>query len=198
LTEAFLVATILSNATMAGVLALLLLLIILGLIAYGMGLRNDLVKMRNSIDKSLAAIDMLLKQRHDELPKLLETCRPYLEHEQKVLQSVVEARHAYARATSPSEKARADERVSSEVQNLLAVAVKKPNLKSNASFVRLQARLAQLEEKAGAERDQYNTKVKSFNARIAHVPHAFVARFAKLRAPQPFQPGETNSQRLRP
>ena len=187
------VGAFIGNTMTAVLCALLLLLIILGLIAYAVGQRNDLVKMRNRIDKSFAGVDMLLKQRHDELPKLLETCRPYFKHEEKTLQSVVEARKAYAHATSPSEKAQADQRVSGEVRNLLTVAVKNPNLKNNASFVQLQARIAQLEAKAAAEREHYNAQVNSFNTRIAHIPHAFVARFAKLQARQPFQPSETNS-----
>src|SRR5262249_42107405 len=161
LTEAFLVAALLSNATTAVLAGLLLLLIILGLIGYGVGLRNDLVKMRNSIDESFASIDVLLKQRYDELPKLLETCRPYLEHEQKKLQPVVEGRNAYTRATSPSQKAQADQLVSSAVRNLLAVAVKKPDLKNNASFVQLQTRIGQLGERIAAERDRYNASVNS-------------------------------------
>ena len=177
---------------MVVLVALLFSLLALGLVAYGVGLRNDLVKMRNGIDKSFAGIDTLLKQRHGELPKLLETCRPYLEHGQKALRSVAEARNAYARATSPSEKAQADQWVSREVRNLLALAVKNPNLKSNASFVQLQARIAQLEAKAAAEREHYNAQVNSFNARIARIPHAFVARAAKLRARQTFQPSEPN------
>jgi LemA protein len=190
--EAFLAAALISNATTAALFALLLLLIILGLIAYAVGLRNDLVKMRNNIDKSFAGIDMLLKQRHDELPKLLETCRPYLEREQDTLRSVVDARNAYTRAASPRQKAQADQLVSGAVRNLLAVALKNPNLKNNASFVQLQARITQLREKVATERDRYNESVNSFNARLVQVPHAFVARLAKLRAREPFQAGETN------
>jgi LemA protein len=174
--------------------ALLLLLIILGLIAYAVVLHNDLVKMRNSIDKSFAGIDMLLKQRHDELPKLLETCRPYLEHEQNTLRSVVDARNAYTRAASPSQKAQADQLVSGAVRKLLAVALKNLNLKTNSSFVQLQARITQLREKVAAEADRYNESVNSFNARIARVPDAFVARLAKLRSREPFQAGESNDQ----
>ena len=82
--------------------------------------------------------------------------------------------------------------MSGEVRNLLTVAVKNPNLKNNASFVQLQARIAQLEAKAAAQRDHYNAQVNSFNARIARIPHAFVARAAKLRARQTFQPSEPN------
>jgi LemA protein len=174
---------------MAVLFALLLLLVILGLIAYAVGLRNDLMKIRRNIDKSFAGIDMLLKQRHDELPKLLETCRPYFQNQQRVLHSVVEARNAYRQAASPAQKAQADQLVSGAIQNLLAVAAKNPDLKTNASFLRLQARIAQLAEKVAAERDLYNANVNSFNVRISRVPHALVARFAKLQAREPFQAG---------
>jgi LemA protein len=177
---------------MMAVLLGLLSLIILGLVAYVVGLRNDLAKTRNSIDKSFAAIDVLLKQRNDELPKLLETCRPYLEHEQKALRSVTEARNTYARATSPSQKAQADQLVSGAVRNLLVVATKNPDLKTSTSFVQLQARIAQLGEKVASQRDRYNEDVNSFNARIAHLPHVFVARLAKLRAREPFLASEAN------
>jgi LemA protein len=166
--------------------ALLLLLIILGLIIYAVALRNDLMKSRNNIEKSFAGIDMLLKQRHDELPKLLETCRPYLQNQQRVLQSVVEARNAYKQANSPTQKARADQLVSSAVRELLTVAAKNPDLKTNASFLRLQARIAQLAEQVVAERDLYNANVNSFNLRITRLPHAIVARLAKLRARERF------------
>jgi LemA protein len=177
---------------MTALFSLLLLLIILGLIAYTVRLRADLLKMNNSIDKSFADIDRLLKQRHDELPKLVETCRAYLEYEQKTLQSVVEGRNVYARATTPSQKAQADHLVSDAVRNLLAVAAKNPDLKRSTSFVQLQTRIAQLEEKVAAQRDRYNEDVKSFNARIARVPHAIAARLAKVRARELFQASKAN------
>ena len=172
---------------MMAALFVLLLLITLGFIAYAVRLRNALVRMRNNIDKSFAGIDVLLKQRHDELPKLLETCRPYLEHEQSALRSLAEARSGYARATSPSQKAQADQLVSSAVRSLFAVAAKNPELKKSASFIQLQARIVQLGEKVNAQRDRYNEDVNSFNARLAQIPHAFVARLTKLRAREPFQ-----------
>jgi len=185
------VGALISN-TMTAVLFALLLLLILGLIAYAVGQRNDLVKMRNTIDKSFAAIDLLLKQRHDELPKLLETCRPYLEQEQGTLRSVAEARNAYTSASSPRQKAQADQLVTGAVRNLLAVAAKNPDLKKSTTFVQLQARIVHVEETVAAQRDRYNENVSSFNARIARVPNAFIARLAKLRVRERFQASEAN------
>jgi LemA protein len=187
LVEPVLVAAWVSHPTIAILGCLLLLLIILGLIGYWVGIRNDLVRTRISIEKSFADIDRLLKQRHDELPKLLETCRAYLPQDQKTLQSVGEARGAYTRTTTPGQKARADHLVSGALRNLWAAAEKNPDLKRNTSFVQLQARIAQLEEKVAAQRDRYNEEVSTFNARIARFPQALVARLRKLHPHEPFQ-----------
>ncbi len=187
LAECILAAATVSNVTIAVLVSLLLVLITLGLLAYFVGIRNDLVKTKNNLDKSFAEIDRLLKQRHDELPKLLEICRAYLEHEEKTLQSVVEARSAYSCATTPTQKAQAYHVVSGALRSLFAVAAKNPDLKRNTSFVQLQARIAQLEEKVAAQRDRYNEEVNSFNARMARFPQAFVVHLAKLQPREPFQ-----------
>lgn len=187
LAECVLVAARVSNTTIAVLVSLLLLLIILGAIAYSAGIRNDLVRMNHGIDKSFAEVDSLLKQRHDELPKLLETCRPYLQQEQKTLQAVVEARKAYIHAGTPGRKAQADRLVSDALRDLSAVAAKNLDLKRNTSFVQLQARISQLEENLAARRDRYNEEVTSFNTRITLLPHALAARIGKLHPREPFQ-----------
>src|SRR5205814_8491434 len=87
---------------------LILLLIVFGTLAYLTTIYNSLVRLRNDIDKAWANIDVLLKQRHDELPKLIETCLVYVKYEQKTLELVVEARNAYQRAGSVPEKSIAD------------------------------------------------------------------------------------------
>lgn len=67
-------------------------LILLALIAYGIMLFNGLVNIKNNVAKAWANIDVLLKQRHDELPKLIETCKQYMQHEQATLEKVIQAR----------------------------------------------------------------------------------------------------------
>ncbi len=52
---------------------------------YLMMIYNNLVSLKHAVSKYLANIDVLLKQRHDELPKLVETCRRYMAHEQNTL-----------------------------------------------------------------------------------------------------------------
>jgi LemA protein len=190
--EYVLAALWVGNATIVGLFSLLLLLIVLGLIGYSVAMRNDLVRTKNSIEKSFADIDRLLKQRHDELPKLLETCRAYLSDESKMLQFVVDARTAYSRATTPSQKAQADHLLSGALRHLWAAAAKNADLKRNTTFVQLQTRIGQLEEKLATGRDRYNEEVNCFNARIAQFPHTIVARVGKLHPREPFQAGKAD------
>src|SRR6202051_3082515 len=87
---------------------LILLLIVFGTLAYLTTIYNSLVQLKNDIDKAWANIDVLLKQRHDELPKLIDTCKGYMRYEQSTFQMIVQARNAYQSATTVAEKAQAD------------------------------------------------------------------------------------------
>ncbi len=160
----------------------LVAVLFLGLIVvlYLAKIYNNLVTLKNDIDRSFSNIDVLLKQRHDELPKLIETCKGYMQYEQKTLQAVTEARAAYARSTTPGEKAQADNMITGALRTLFAVAENYPELKANTNFMQLQGRITELEEKIAGQRSRFNEDVNVFNIRIAQVPDIFVARFMNL------------------
>ena len=166
--------------------------IVVGVVMYLVGIYNSLVKLKNDVDRSFANIDVLLKQRHDELPKLVDTCKGYMQYEQKTLQAVTEARTAYLRATTPAEKAQADGLVSGALKSLFAVAEKYPDLKANTNFMQLQGRITELEEKIAAQRARFNEDVNYFNIRIAQVPANFVAGFMGLQPHALFQVPEAD------
>ncbi len=77
-------------------------MIFLGVLAvvalYAVIVYNNLVRLKHNVSKAWSNIDVLLRQRHDELGKLVETCKQYADFEQKTLQRVVEARAAVASA----------------------------------------------------------------------------------------------------
>src|SRR3970282_1634374 len=89
-----------------------------GLVLYFVSVYNHLVQLRNDIDKSWSNIDVLLKQRHDELPKLIETCRGYMQYEQKTFQLITEARTAFMQASSVTQKAQADNMITGALKSL--------------------------------------------------------------------------------
>jgi LemA protein len=167
---------------MAVILAVLVILavIVIGIIMYLVGIYNNLVTLKNDLERSFANIDVLLRQRHDELPKLVETCKGYMQYEQKILQAVTEARAVYTRATTPTEKAQADNMITGALRTLFAVAENYPELKANANFMQLQGRITDLEEKIAGQRTRYNEDVNTFNIRSAQIPDLFVARMMNL------------------
>ena len=162
------------------VILVMVVIVAIGLISYLFGIYNSLVTLKNNIDRSFSNIDVVLKQRHDELPKLIETCKGYMKYEQETLQKVVEARNAYGRATTPGEKAQADNMITGALRTLFAVAEKYPDLKADANFMQLQGRITELENKIASQRTGYNQDVNDYNIRIAQVPANFVAGFMHL------------------
>lgn len=153
-----------------------LILIGVAILLYLVTIYNSLVRLKNDIDKAWSNIDVLLKQRHDELPKLIDTCKGYMQYEQKTFQSIVEARNAYQNAATVSDKAQADNLMTGALKSLFAVAENYPDLKANNDFMQLQQRITELEEKIADRREFYNDNVNTYNIRIQQVPDVFIAR----------------------
>ena len=180
---------------MATPIILIGILIVLGVVAvmvilYLVGINNDLVKLKNDISKSWANIDVLLKQRHDELPKLIETCKGYMQYEQSTFLMITEARTAYTQATSVGQKAQADNMMSGALKSLFAVAENYPELKANNNFLMLQKRISELEERIADRREFFNDTTNTFNIRIQQLPDVFVAKMLSLTPRELFKVSE--------
>jgi LemA protein len=168
-------------------IGLVVVLAVVGLFIYFVTIYNSLVRLRNDIDKSWANIDVLLKQRHDELPKLIETCKGYMQYEQKTFQLITEARTAFMKASSVTEKAQADNLISGALKTLFAVAENYPDLKANNNFMQLQKRISELEERIADRREYFNDNVNTYNIRIQQFPDLFMARLMSLQRRDLFQ-----------
>ncbi|MBS0578816.1 MAG: LemA family protein [Proteobacteria bacterium] len=159
--------------------AVLGLLIVL-LLCYGVVLYNGLVRTRNEVKLSWSNIDVLLAQRHDELPKLIEVCRRYMQHESETLTRVTQARSAVDSARSAGDVAsvsRAEGALRTGLNGLYAVAENYPNLKADALFQSLQARISALETAIADRREVYNDAANAQNVRIETFPDSLVAGF---------------------
>lgn len=148
--------------------------------AYLVLVYNGLVRLKNDIDKAWANVDVLVKQRHDELSKLLEVTKGYMEFERDTLIQVTQARSQYQQAVTIDQKAQADQSLTSVLRRLFAVAENYPQLKANQNFLQLEQRITQLENQIADRREFYNDCVNSFNIRIQQVPDTFVAAFMRL------------------
>lgn len=155
---------------------------IVGIIAYAVGLYNTLVRLSKNIDKAWSNIDVVLKQRHDELPKLVDVCNSYMKHERDTLEGVTNARTAYSRSRGVDEKAQAENQITQALGKLFAVVEQYPDLKANQEFLSVQQRISALENTIADRREFYNESVTLYNIRIEQVPAVWVAQQIGYRA----------------
>src|SRR6201997_5150700 len=163
------------------------LLFVVGVLGYVIIVYNELVRLRNENDRAWANIDVLLKQRHDEIPNLVETVKGYMHHEQQTLLAVTQARAASMNASSIGQKALAEFEVASALRGLFAVAENYPQLKANENFLKLQNRITELEERIADRREFFNDDVATHNTRIGQIPDVFIASFMALKPREMFK-----------
>ena len=162
-------------------------LAVVGTVGYGLSIYNGLVSLKNNIGRSWANIDVLLKQRHDELPKLVKTCEGYMQHERAVFDRLSEARGALVKARTIEQRADAESELSRALTGFFAVAESYPDLKANLSFLQLQSRISEIENQIADRREYYNDTVTTFNTRIQQLPDQFMARWLGLSSAQLFK-----------
>ena len=153
-----------------------------GIMVYAVGIYNTLVRLSNNIDKAWSNIDVILKQRHDELPKLVKVCNSYMTHERETMERVTSARSVYSLSTSVDEKAKAENELTRALGRLFAVAEQYPDLKANQDFLNLQERISGLENTIADRREFYNESVNIYNIRIEQIPAVWVAQQTGYRA----------------
>jgi LemA protein len=165
---------------MTTIILLILLGVIVALIVYLVVIFNGLVRLKHNIDRAWSNIDVLLKQRYDELPKLGRVCEGYMQHERAVLENVTRARAQLDNAGSGTEVIEANNAISQALRSLFAVVENYPDLKADQAFRQLQSRVSQLEDQIADRRELYNDSVNLFNIRIEQFPDVFVANMMKL------------------
>jgi LemA protein len=162
------------------------LLVGLGLLGtYGVVLYNRLVAIKHQVAKAWSNIDVLLKQRHDELPKLVDTCKQYMGYEQETLTRVIQARSRVQEARQHGdvkELGAAEGLLRGGLGQLFALAEDYPELKADEHFQHLQQRVTGLEEGIADRREYYNEAVNTNNVRIEQFPDVVVARMMGFRA----------------
>lgn len=148
------------------------------IIGYGILIYNNLVALKHNVSKSWSNIDVLLKQRHDELPKLVEVCKQYMQYEQETLERVMQARSQVAAAREGGNVGalgQAESQLRLGLGNLFAVAEAYPDLKANTNFQHLADRITELENTIADRREYYNESVNINNVRIEQFPDVIVA-----------------------
>ena len=152
-----------------------LLFLVIGVVLYFVSVYNGLIVVSRNIDKAWANIDVLLKQRHDEIPKLIAVCEGYMKYERETLEKITAARTACIQAKGVADSAAKEGELSGLLRQLFAVAENYPDLKASQNFAQLQQRVSYLESQIADRREFYNDSVNSYNIRIHQIPDMWIA-----------------------
>lgn len=158
-------------------------ILVVGLV-YAVMIYNNLVSLKHNVSKAWANIDVLLKQRHDELPKLVETCKQYMGYEQETLEKVMQARSQVSSARQRQDVGAlgsAETQLRMGLGSLFAVAEAYPDLKADKTFQHLQTRISSLENAIADRREFYNESVNVNNIRIEQFPDVLIARMLNFK-----------------
>ncbi|MBS3054525.1 MAG: LemA family protein [Candidatus Aenigmarchaeota archaeon] len=148
---------------------------IIGIALFVIAVYNALVTLHNNIKKSRSNIDVLLKQRSDELPKLIESVKGYMKHEKGTLAELTKARTQFLKAKTTSQKAAADNMISEALKTIFAVSENYPKLRASENFSQLQTRISGIENELADRREFYNDSVNTYNIKIHTFPDMFFA-----------------------
>jgi len=151
-------------------IGIILLVVVVLLVLWGIGLYNNLVKLRNNRENAFANIDVQLKQRYDLIPQLVETVKGYAAHEKEVFERVTQARAQAMSATSIGDKIQADNALTSALSGLRVSMEAYPELKANENFMHLQTEIADIENKLSAVRRYFNTATRELNNAVQTFP----------------------------
>jgi LemA protein len=166
---------------------IVILAMLVAALVYLTGIYNSLVGLRESVKVAWSNIDVLLKQRHDELPKLIETCKRYMQFEQETFEKIMRARTSISTASSSGNIAAVgagENQLQAGMTHLFAVAENYPQLKTDETFKQLQNRITSLEQSIADRRELYNEDVNLNNIRINVFPDTLVAGWFGFKSAQ--------------
>jgi LemA protein len=172
-------------------LIVLVLIVVVGFFVV-MGLYNNLVQARVSCDTAWSNIDVQLKRRHDLIPNLVETVKGYAAHEKTTLEDLTKYRTMAMQATTPADKAVAENQLSGALKSLFAVAENYPDLKASEQFTQLQGSLSQTEDSIQSARTTYNAVVRNLNTAVQSFPANILAGMFGFQQRQFFEVAQTD------
>ena len=169
-------------------MSLIILVVILVLIGvFVVGMYNALVQLRVRADNAWSDIDVQLKRRHDLIPNLVETVKGYAAHEKGTFEDIAKFRSMAMQATTPGDKAVAENQLTGALKTLFAVAENYPELKASQNFATLQAQLSETEDAIQNSRRYYNAVVRDLNTKIQSFPTNILAGMFNFQQRQFFE-----------
>lgn len=173
-------------------LIILTVIILIGVI--GVSSYNSLVKAKETVDANYSDISVQLKRRADLIPNLLNTVKGYMSHEEKIINSITEARSNLLNAKTIKEQSKANNELTSALNSLNVIVENYPDLKSNTIFIQLKDELAGTENRIATSRIKYNDSVKNYNQMVSVFPKNIIANMFNFEKKDYFEVDEKDSE----
>ena len=170
-----------------GIAAAVLLVVVIGLVVWGVGYSNQFVAADQDVKEKWAQVQNVYQRRADLIPNLVETVKGFAAQERTVLEGVTRARAAATGIQATPELIndpvafkkfqQAQAELGSQLGRLLAVVENYPNLKSDQNFLALQSQLEGTENRIAQERRRFNEAVRAYNVKVTQLPGRLIAGF---------------------
>jgi LemA protein len=176
-----------SWAVRLGIGLLVLLVVLGGIVAWGVGVNNRFVALDENVKTAWGQVETVLQRRFDLIPNLVATVKGYAAHEKEILENVTRLRSQWGSAKTVDEKAQAAGELEGMLARLLVVAEKYPDLKADQNFRDLQFELSGTENRITVERQRYNEVVREYNTAVRKVPASLIAGMLGFQMKEPFE-----------
>src|SRR3989441_2020773 len=167
------------------VAVVVLVLVVLGLVAWGDGVNNELVRQEQAVNEKWAQVQNVYQRRADLIPNLVETVKGFAAQERTVFEEVTKARASVAGIKATPELVndpqafrkfqQAQQELGGALSRLLVTVERYPDLKSNQNFLTLQSQLEGTENRITVERMRFNEAVRDYDTRLKLFPGSLVA-----------------------
>ncbi len=174
------------------VVAIIVLIIIYFIVTY-----NNFVKLNNTFKEAFSTMDVYLKKRWDLIPNIVETVKGYVKHEKDTLKEMVELRNNTYDNMSTNEKVEVNNKLSQEINKLMAIAESYPDLKASENFKDLSQQLTKVEEDIANSRKYYNGVVKKFNDKVQMFPSNIIAKILGYKEQKMFEINENERENIK-
>ena len=171
------------------VVAAAVILLIAVPVFVGLTTHNRLVALDQRCDTAFADIDAHLKHRHNLIPPLVETVRGFANHESDILLGITQARAEALQAVSPEMRLNAEKNLTQNINALIGMAERYPDLKAATHFNELRRELIDAENRITASRRFYNLAVGEYGATLRQFPGSTIGRMFKMNMRAPFDLG---------
>ncbi|AJW28972.1 hypothetical protein Z042_26420 [Chania multitudinisentens RB-25] len=139
-------------------------------------LYNKIVALRNYVEKSFANIDVLLKQRADEIPELIKVAEKVMVHQGEVFTQLAQLRSRYLSSRQSEEKVQVANQTDELFRQIFMLAENYPELKAIHHLTALQQRISLLENSIADRQEFFNQSVMLYNIGIQVFPNIVLAK----------------------